>query len=384
MKFNTIAIHNGYEPDPATGAVIPPIYQTTTFAQAAPGQHTGYEYSRSGNPTRTVLEQVLADLEGGKHGFAFASGSAALTTLIMALLSPGDHIVVGDDVYGGTFRFLTKVISRFGVTADFVDMTDPENVRRALTPQTKLVFLETPTNPLLKLADLQAVIKVAKESGVPTAVDNTFASPWLQQPLALGADIVLHSTTKYIGGHSDVVGGALILKDDRFRDVIAFNQNAIGGTPDPFASWLTLRGLKTLGVRMKAHCENAAQLAAFLEGHPHVEAVIYPGLASHPQHALASRQMKAFGGMISLRIIGDVAKFLKNLRLFTLAESLGGIESLVEIPAIMTHASIDSAVRQKLGITDNLVRLSVGIEDVEDLQRDLDGALQAAAKSRAA
>lgn len=384
MKFNTIAIHNGYEPDPATGAVIPPIYQTTTFAQAAPGQHTGYEYSRSGNPTRTVLEQVLADLEGGKHGFAFASGSAALTTLIMALLSPGDHIVVGDDVYGGTFRFLTKVISRFGVTADFVDMTDPENVRRALTPQTKLVFLETPTNPLLKLADLQAVIKVAKESGVPTAVDNTFASPWLQQPLALGADIVLHSTTKYIGGHSDVVGGALILKDDRFRDVIAFNQNAIGGTPDPFASWLTLRGLKTLGVRMKAHCENAAQLAAFLEGHPHVEAVIYPGLASHPQHALASRQMKAFGGMISLRITGDVAKFLKNLRLFTLAESLGGIESLVEIPAIMTHASIDPAVRQKLGITDNLVRLSVGIEDVEDLQRDLDGALQAAAKSRAA
>lgn len=384
MKFNTIAIHNGYEPDPATGAVIPPIYQTTTFAQQAPGQHTGYEYSRSGNPTRTVLEGVLADLEGGAHGFAFASGSAALTTLIMALLAPGDHIVVGDDVYGGTFRFLTKVISKFGVTADFVDMTDPENVCRALTPQTKLVFLETPTNPLLKLADLEAVIKVAKERGVPAAVDNTFASPYLQQPLALGADIVLHSTTKYIGGHSDVVGGALILKDDRFRDAIAFHQNAIGGTPDPFASWLTLRGLKTLGVRMKAHCENAAFLAAFLEDHPAVQDVIYPGLPSHPQHELAKKQMTAFGGMISIRIKGDTARFLKNLRLFTLAESLGGIESLVEIPAIMTHASVDPAVRRSLGITDNLIRLSIGIEDAEDLRQDLGHALKAAAQGMAA
>ncbi len=379
MKFDTIAIHNGYEPDPVTGAVIPPIYQTSTFAQKAPGQHSGYEYSRSGNPTRTVLERVLADLEGGKHGFAFASGSAALTTLIMTLLAPGDHIVVGDDVYGGTFRFLTKVIARFGVTADFIDMTDPENVRAAITKNTKLVFLETPTNPLLKLADLEAVIGIARKAGIPAAVDNTFASPYLQQPLALGADIVLHSTTKYIGGHSDVVGGALILKDDRFRDAIAFHQNAIGGTPDPFASWLTLRGLKTLGVRMKAHCENAAQIASFLESHPAVESVIYPGLRSHPQHDLAKRQMKAFGGMISVRIKGDVNQFLKKLKLFTLAESLGGIESLVEIPAIMTHASIDPAVRRKIGVTDNLIRLSVGIEDVADLQADLKQALEAAA-----
>ncbi|TVQ84487.1 MAG: cystathionine gamma-synthase [Micavibrio sp.] len=386
--LKTKAIHSGQEPDPVTGAVITPIYQTTTFAQPAPGQHKGYEYSRTGNPTRTVLETVLADMEDGAHGFCFASGSAALATLAFALLRPGDHVIVGDDVYGGTYRFLDKVLSNFGVDMDFIDMADPASFEAVRRDTTRMVFLESPTNPLLKLTDLEALIGFAKKHGLISVVDNTFATPYLQQPLTLGADIVLHSMTKYIGGHSDVVGGALILKTDKYREAIAFHQNSIGATPDPFACWLTLRGLKTLGVRMEAHCKNAMEIAQFLEAHPKVEDVIYPGLPSHPQHALAKKQMAAFGGMISLRIKGGKAEtdaFFKKLQYFTLAESLGGIESLVEIPAVMTHAAIEPEIRARLGITDNLVRVSVGIEDVEDLKADLDRALGGGrAKSAAA
>jgi len=386
--LKTKAIHSGQEPDPVTGAVITPIYQTTTFAQPAPGQHKGYEYSRTGNPTRTVLETVLADMEDGAHGFCFASGSAALATLAFALLRPSDHVIVGDDVYGGTYRFLDKVLSNFGVDMDFIDMADPASFEAVRRSETRMVFLESPTNPLLKLTDLEALIGFAKKHRLISVVDNTFATPYLQQPLTLGADMVLHSMTKYIGGHSDVVGGALILKDATYRDAIAFHQNSIGATPDPFACWLTLRGLKTLGVRMEAHCKNAMEIAQFLEAHPKVEDVIYPGLPSHPQHDLAKKQMAAFGGMISLRIKGGKAEtdaFFKKLQYFTLAESLGGIESLVEIPAVMTHAAIEPEIRARLGITDNLVRVSVGIEDVEDLKADLDRALGGgSAKSAAA
>lgn len=381
MKFNTRAIHSHQEPDPVTGAVITPIYQTSTFVQEDAGVHKGYDYSRSGNPTRTVLEGVLAALEGGKHGFCFASGLGALTTLCMALFKPGDHLVVGDDVYGGTFRFLTKVYEKYGVAVDFVDMTDPANVKKAIRPETKMIYMETPTNPLLKLVDIDAVVRIAKEHNIPTCVDNTFASPYLQNPFDFGVDIILHSTTKYIGGHSDVVGGALILKDDTYRDAIKFHQNSIGATPDPFASWLTLRGVKTLGIRMETHSKNALQLARFLQAHDGVQDVIYPGLPSHSQHAIAQKQMKnGFGGMITLRIKGGEAEarqFLKSVKYFALAESLGGVESLIEHPALMTHLSVDKAVREQLGITDNLVRLSVGIEDVEDLQADLENALKA-------
>jgi cystathionine beta-lyase/cystathionine gamma-synthase len=380
MEFQTRAIHVGQTPDPVTGAVITPIYQTTTFAQEDAGVHKGYDYSRSGNPTRTVLEQVLASLEGGQHGFCFASGLGALTTLTMALFQPGDHLVVGDDVYGGTFRFFTKVMQKFGLVIEFVDMTDLANVQAAIRPNTKMIYMETPTNPLLKLVDIAGVVAIAKQHNIPTCVDNTFATPYLQQPLEMGVDIVLHSTTKYIGGHSDVVGGALILKDDTFRDAIKFHQNSLGATPDPFAAWLTLRGVKTLGLRMKAHCQSALALAEFLVSHPAIENVIYPGLASHPQYALASRQMKnGYGGMIAVRVRGGEAQarqLMKSLHYFTLAESLGGVESLIEHPARMTHLSVDKAVREQLGITDNLIRLSVGIEDLADLRADLDQALK--------
>lgn len=377
--FSTRAIHAGQEPDPVTGAVITPVYQTTTFAQFEPGVHKGYDYSRSGNPTRSVLETVLAAVEGGAHAFAFASGLGALTTLMLALFESGGHVVAGDDVYGGTYRLFDKVLKRFGIEATYVDTTDPENVRRAITPETKMVFLETPTNPLLKLTDLKAVTAVAAERGLITVVDNTFASPYLQNPLNLGADIVLHSTTKYIGGHSDVVGGALVLKDDRFAPAIRFHQNAVGATPDPYASWLTLRGLKTLAVRMDRHVENAQALSSFLSAHPAVEEVIYPGLSSHPQYELARRQMKGPGGMIALRLKGgerETRAFLKKLLYFTLAESLGGIESLIEVPALMTHAALLPETRRALGITDSLVRISVGIEDIGDLKADLAQALE--------
>ncbi len=382
LQFATVAIHSHQEPDEKTGAVITPIYQTTTFAQEDAGKHKGYDYSRSGNPTRTALEGCLADLEGGEHGLCFASGLGALTTLSMALFKPGDHIICGDDVYGGTYRFFDKVFRPFGVEIDFIELADLQTVRQAIKPNTKAIFLETPTNPLLKLVDIEAMAALAKEHNLISILDNTFASPYLQQGLKYGIDIILHSTTKYIGGHSDVVGGALVLRDDTYRQVLRFHQNSLGATPDPFASWLTLRGLKTLAVRMKAHCANAMALAEFMESHPNVEQVVYPGLPSHPQHQLARKQMNDFGGMISVRIRGglDASRtFMKSLKLFTLAESLGGIESLVEHPALMTHASIEPEVRAGLGITDNLVRLSVGIEDIRDLKADIAQALEKAA-----
>jgi cystathionine gamma-lyase len=386
MKFKTMAIHSRQKPDPLTGAVIAPIYQTSTFAQEDAGVHKGWDYSRCGNPTVDTLAGVLADLEGGKHGYCFSSGVGALATLCNALFKPGDHLLIGDDVYGGTFRYTTKVLAKYGVDIEFVDMTDPANVQRALRPETKLVYMESPTNPLLRLVDIEAISIIAHAKNIPTCVDNTFASPALQKPLELGVDIVLHSTTKYIGGHSDVVGGALILKDDTFNDVVRFHRNTVGATPDPFNSWLTLRGLKTLGVRMDAHCANALALAQFLESHPSVDSVVYPGLPSHPQAALAKKQMRAGGGMIALRVKGGEAEaraLLKAVKVFTLAESLGGVESLIEHPALMTHLSVDPAVKQSLGITDNLVRLSVGIEDFEDLKADLDQALRVATGQRA-
>lgn len=381
MKFSTIALHEAQEPEKGTGAVITPIYQTTTFAQDVPGElKAGYDYSRSGNPTREVLEKVLAKLEGGTHGFAFASGLGAFTTLVMSFLNSGDHIVVGDDAYGGTFRSLDKVFTRYNINSSFVDMTNPEEVRNAITPQTKMVYLETPTNPTLKLADIAAITAIAKEHKLISVVDNTFATPYLQNPLSLGADIVLHSTTKYINGHSDVVGGALVTNNAEYAEAIGFHQNSLGATPDVFAAWLTLRGLKTLSVRMDKHVSNAMAIAKFLEAHDKVEAVIYPGLESHPQHDIANKQMKAPGGMISVRVKGDKAavnRFFPELKYFILAESLGGVESLLEIPSIMTHAALTQEGRDKLGITDNLIRLSVGIEDVDDLIEDLDRALAA-------
>ncbi len=377
-RFATLAIHSHQAPDEETGAVIVPIYQTTTFAQEEAGKHKGYDYSRSGNPTRTALEGCLADLEGGRHGLCFASGLGALTTLSMALFRPGDHILCADDVYGGTYRFFDKVFRPFGVDIEFIDMSNPEAVVAKVTPKTKALYIETPTNPLLKLVDIQAMVTIAKEKGLISILDNTFASPYFQQGFRLGVDIILHSTTKYIGGHSDVVGGALILRDDTYAKELRFYQNSLGATPDPLACFLTLRGLKTLAVRMKAHEANALALAQFMEAHPAIESVIYPGLPSHPQHALAKAQMSGFGGMISVRVRGGATEaqtFMKSLKLFTLAESLGGIESLIELPAVMTHASIEPHIRQALGITDNLIRMSVGIEDVADLQQDIAQAL---------
>jgi cystathionine gamma-synthase len=374
--FATRAIHAGQDPDPATGAVIVPIYQTSTFAQEAVGVHKGYDYARSGNPTRTALETALAALDGGAHALAFASGLAAESTALM-LLSAGDHVIGGDDAYGGTYRLFTKVFARLGVTFDFVDTRDPEEVAEAIKPETKLVWMETPTNPLLKLADIAKIAELARPRGVLTLVDNTFASPYLQRPLEQGADIVLYSTTKYMGGHSDVVGGALVLNDNTLYERLKFLQNAAGGVPGPFDSWLVLRGLKTLAVRMRAHSENGMAVAQFLAEHPAVEQVIYPGLPSHPQHDLAKRQMRGFGGMISLVLKGGepaAHAMVTRTKLFTLAESLGGVESLIELPAAMTHASVAGS---PLEVPAGLVRLSVGIEEAEDLINDLEAALRA-------
>jgi cystathionine gamma-lyase len=383
MAFKTKAIHSHQQPDPITGAVINPIYQTTTYVQEDAGIHKGWDYSRCGNPTVDTLASVLADLEGGQHGYCFSSGVGALMTLCTALLNPGDHVLLGDDVYGGTYRYTTKVLSRFGVEPEFVDMTDLALLKKAIRPNTRLVYMETPSNPMLKLLDISAIQQIATDSGALTCVDNTFASPYLQNPIEYGVDVVLHSTTKYIGGHSDVIGGALILKDGSLNEAIRFHRNTLGATPDPFNSWLTLRGLKTLGVRMDAHCANALALAHHLEEHPGVERVFYPGLPSHDQYELAKKQMRAGGGMISVRVKGGetaARALLKNVKVFTLAESLGGVESLIEHPAIMTHASVEPAMRAKFGITDNLLRLSVGIEDLDDLKADLDMALDYAAR----
>ncbi len=377
--FGTKAIHAGQEPDPQTGAVMTPVYFTSTYAQKSPGVHRGYEYSRTHNPTRTAMQDCMAELEGGKHGLAFASGLAASTTLMMTLKA-GDHVVCSDDVYGGTFRLFDKVFKRFGLDFTFVDMTDLKKFETAFKPTTKVVWIESPTNPMLKIIDIAATCAVAKKKGALSVVDNTFMSPFFQQPLALGADIVLHSTTKYINGHSDVVGGVIVTSNDEVAERIRFHQNACGATPGPMDSFLTLRGIKTLHLRMREHEKSATSLANWLVKHPKVERVIYPGLESHPQHAIAKKQMSGFGGMITFFVKGDLEacrRFLENCKLFTLAESLGGVESLVDHPAIMTHASIPVETRKQLGISDNLVRLSVGVEDLEDLRADLENALAA-------
>ena len=378
MDFSTRAIHAGQAADPTTGATIVPVYQTSTFTQRAVGEHQGYDYSRTVNPTRTALETQLAALEEAAHGSAFASGMAA-TAAVLNLLSAGDHVVVSDDLYGGTYRLFTKVLARYGLTFSFVDMSDPGAVTAAVRPNTKLFWIETPTNPLLKLIDITAIAALKPAGGI-VVVDNTFASPYFQSPLALGADVVVHSTTKYIGGHSDVVGGAALTNDPALYETIKFHQNAVGGVPGPMDTWLTMRGAKTLAIRMREHERNAIAIAAFLEARDDVAHVYYPGLASHPQHALAQRQMRGFGGMLSFTLRGPDARareFVKYTKLFSLAESLGGVESLISIPAAMTHGSIPAAQRLKRGITDGLVRLSVGIEGVNDLIADLTQALDA-------
>jgi cystathionine gamma-lyase len=376
--FATRAIHVGQAPDPTTGAVIVPIYQTSTYAQSEVGVHKGYDYSRTANPTRAALEACLASLDGGRFGLAFASGMAAEDTLLH-LFETGDHVVACDDVYGGTFRLFRRVLERVGLRFTFVDATRIENVEAAIEDRTRLIWLESPTNPLLKLIDIAAVARLAHQSDIIVVVDNTFASPYCQRPLELGADVVHYSTTKYLGGHSDVVGGALVTADDGLYERLKFLQNAVGGVPGAFDSWLVLRGLKTLAVRMRQHSANAAQVGCFLEQHPRVKRVYYPGLASHPQHELAVRQMTGgSGGMLSFEVVGGVdaaREVARRTRLFTLAESLGGVESLIELPALMTHASLPAKRREEIGIDDGLIRLSVGIEEVADLIADLEEAL---------
>ena len=379
LGLGTLAIHGGQSPDPSTGAVMPPIYATSTYAQSSPGVHQGFEYSRTHNPTRFAYERCAAALEGGSRGFAFASGLAATSTLL-ELLDSGDHVIAMDDLYGGSYRLFERVRRRSaGLSFSFVDLTDPAQFEAAITPKTRLVWIETPTNPLLKIVDIAAIAAIAKQHGLLVAVDNTFASPILQRPLEHGADIVMHSATKYLNGHSDMVGGMLVVGDNaELGEQLAFLQNSVGAVQGPFDSFLALRGLKTLHLRMKAHCDNALALAQWLQGHDAVAEAIYPGLAAHPHHALAARQMEGFGGMLSIRLKGgfEAAKrFCERLELFTLAESLGGVESLVNHPAVMTHASIPPARRAQLGIGDELVRLSVGIEALEDLRRDLAHAL---------
>lgn len=378
-QFETLAIHAGQVPDPSTGAIMTPIFQTSTYVQEAVGVHKGYDYSRSGNPTRKALEDCLAALEGARFGLAFSSGCGATTT-ILHMLNAGDHIISSDDIYGGTYRLFTRVFARQALDFSFVDMTQLDLIEQAFTPQTKLVWIETPTNPLLKLVDIAAVCKIAHAKGAWVVVDNTFMSPYFQQPLSLGADMVMHSTTKYLNGHSDVVGGAVITNNPDLNAQLTYLQNAVGAVPGPMDSWLVLRGIKTLHVRMARHQESAMHIASWLENHPMVEKVIYPGLPSHPQHALAKRQMRGFGGMISAVLKLDLAQareFVASTRIFALAESLGGVESLIEIPAAMTHASVPPEIRAKIGIADGLIRLSVGIENVQDLIADLEQAFAA-------
>jgi len=377
--FSTKAIHAGQEPDPTTGAVIPPIHPSSTYAQdGVGGTRSGYEYSRSANPTRTALQECLAALEGGRHAVAFGSGMGATDVLLRVLLSPGDHIVIPHDAYGGTFRLVDKVLRPWGIEHTPVDLADVAALRAALRPETRAIWCETPTNPLLGIADIAAVADVAREAQARLVVDNTFASPYLQSPLALGADVVLHSTTKYIGGHSDVVGGALITSDDALAEQLLFTQNAVGSVPSPFDAWLTLRGVKTLAVRMERHSDNAERVVGFLAGHPAVAQVLYPGLPEHPGHEVAAKQMRRFGGMVSIRLRGGRSAALRvcaATEVFTLAESLGGVESLIEHPGQMTHMSVAGSALQ---VPDDLVRLSVGIEDVEDLVEDLHSALDRA------
>jgi cystathionine gamma-lyase len=384
-RFETLAIHAGQHPDPVTGAVMTPVYLTSTYVQSAPGEHKGYEYSRTHNLTRHALQDCLAALEGARHGLAFASGLAA-TDALLHLLDTGDHVVYSDDVYGGTFRLFDKVFRRHGLSFTPVDACDPGNVERAMTPRTRMVWLESPTNPMLKIADLSAIAAIARARGATSVVDNTFATPFFQRPLELGIDVVCHSTTKYLNGHSDVVGGAVLTSDAALYGKIQFLQNAVGGVPSPMDSFLVMRGLKTLHVRMERHQENAFRLARFLEAHPQVERTTYPGLPSHPQHALARRQMSGFGGMLTFVIRGGLPAaraFLSSLRVFALAESLGGVESLIEHPAIMTHASVPPETRAALGIADGFIRVSVGIESADDLIEDLERGFAAARAAQA-
>jgi cystathionine beta-lyase/cystathionine gamma-synthase len=378
VKFSTRAIHAGQDADPTTGATIVPIYQTSTYTQTAIGEHKGYDYSRTVNPTRTALEAQLAALDDAAYCSAFASGMAA-TSAVLNLLSAGDHVVVGDDLYGGTYRLFSKVLTRYGIAFSYVDMTDLDAVRAAVRPETKLFWLETPTNPLLKLADIAAIAALRKP-GQLLAVDNTFATPYLQSPLTLGVDLAVYSTTKYVGGHSDAIGGAVVTNDKALAEVVKFHQNAVGGVPGPLDAWLVMRGAKTLAVRMREHCRNAQEVAEFLAGRDDVAAVHYPGLVTHAQHELAKRQMRGFGGMVSVTLRGPESRafaFAKETKLFSLAESLGGVESLLCHPARMTHGSIPKEERERRGVTDGLLRLSVGIEDVEDLVADLRAALDA-------
>jgi cystathionine gamma-lyase len=374
LHFDTLAIHAGQRPDPTTGAIMTPVYLTSTYVQDGPGEHKGYEYSRTQNPTRDALQGCLAALEGARHALAFASGLAA-TDALLHLLEQGDHVLASDDVYGGTFRIFDKVFRRAGLEFSYVDMTDPRNVERALRDRTRMIWIESPTNPMMKIVDLAAVAALARARGAVSVVDNTFATPYFQRPLEHGIDLVAHSTTKYLNGHSDVVGGAVMTSDDALHERLRFLQNAVGGVPGAMDSFLVLRGLKTLHVRMARHAENALRLARHLEGHPQVERVTYPGLASHPQHALAARQMSGFGGMLTFVIRGGLPAaraFLRSLRIFACAESLGGVESLIEHPAIMTHASVPRETREQLGIADGFIRVSCGIEDAADLVRDLE------------
>jgi cystathionine gamma-lyase len=377
-KLSTRVIHAGQSPDPSTGAIMTPIYTTSTYVQKSPGDHLGYEYSRTHNPTRKAWEACIADLESGSHGFSYASGMAAIDAL-MHLLEPGDHVLAMHDLYGGTWRLFEKVRRpASGLEFSFVDLTDVDAARAAITDRTKMIWVETPTNPMLQLVDIAAMAELARECGAWLVVDNTFATPMLQRPLELGADIVVHSVTKYLNGHSDMVGGAVVVDDAELAERIGFLQNSSGGVQGPFDAFLVMRGAKTLALRMKAHCENAGCIAQWLSRHPKVEKVIYPGLDEHPQKALAERQMDGFGGMVSFDIGGELdraRRFLENTRLFALAESLGGVESLVNHPAIMTHGSVPKDRRDVLGITDTLIRLSVGIEDVDDLIADLEAAL---------
>lgn len=377
-KFATKAIHAGQQSDPTTGAVMTPIYQTSTYQQASPGEHKGYEYSRGTNPTRKALEDCLAALENGQHGLAFSSGMAA-TDCVLHLLKPGDEVVTGDDLYGGSYRIFTKVYEGYGITFKFVNTSDADAVREAITDKTKLIWVETPTNPTLKIADVAAIGQVAKEKKVLYVVDNTFASPYLQNPLDLGADIVMHSATKYINGHSDVVMGALVMNSDELYKQLFFFYNAVGGTPGPQDSFLALRGIKTLHLRMEAHCANGRKVAEYLRSHPKVEKIYWPGFEDHPGHDIAKKQMRDFGGMISIVLKGadlnETFRISSQFKVFTLAESLGGVESLINHPATMTHGSIPKEIREKVGVVDNLIRISVGIEDADDLIADLEQAL---------
>ncbi len=377
MKFSTKAIHAGQQPDPTTGAIMTPIYQTSTYAQTGMGEHKGFEYARTGNPTRSALEACIASLENGTHGLAFASGMAA-ESAILSLLSSGDGMIACDDLYGGSYRIFERIMRRYNVDTSYVTAGNIADYEKAIRPNTKLIWLETPTNPLLRLVDIRAVAEIAHRHNLLLVVDNTFSSPYFQQPLELGADIVLHSTTKYINGHSDVIGGAVVTNNEEVYEALKFHQNAAGAVPGPFDVWLTLRGIKTLAVRMRQHEENAHSVARFLTEHKRVENVYYPGLSSHPDHELAKRQMSGFGGMVSFQFKGtlaDVEEVVRRLKVFTFAESLGGIESLACHPATMTHGSIPREIREARGVGDTLLRLSVGIEDIEDILADLEQAL---------